>query len=203
MLYVVTSSLLFRDNFRDSFIERLENIISAKPDRIILREKHLSEKEYFELAEKCKDICNKYNVEFSVNSFVSTAEKLSADLHIPIKVLEENPVLSKKFNKLGVSVHSIDEAVKAEKLGADYIIAGHIFSTDCKKGLLPRGTDFLRDVCRSVKIPVFAIGGITLSKIDEIKSCGAAGVCVMSHFMTCDNVFEEVKKFIDITDFLC
>lgn len=86
---------------------------------------------------------------------------------------------------LGCSVHSVLDAIEAEKLGASYLTAGHIFATDCKRGLPPRGTDFLKQVCEAVSIPVYAIGGIGFDdgKIDRVCECGAAGACIMSAFM--------------------
>lgn len=191
MLFVITSSLLCKDDF----LNRIEKIAESKPDRIILREKHLREEDYFLLAKKCQEICWQYQVNFSVNSFVNTAERLKSDLHISFQTLEENPEIIQKFKITGVSVHSKEEAIQAEKLGAAYLIAGHIFQTDCKKDLQPRGTAFLQEVCRSVQIPVLAIGGITKEKRSEIYSCQAAGVCLMSHFMTCEHITEEVQAF--------
>ena len=79
----------------------------------------------------------------------------------------------------------MEDARKAQRLGATYITAGHIYTTDCKKGLPPRGTDFLQDVCRAVNIPVYAIGGIKPDKtqLAEIQECGASGGCIMSGMM--------------------
>lgn len=82
-----------------------------------------------------------------------------------------------------VSVHSQDEAIEAERLGADALIAGHIFVTDCKKGLEPRGLDFLRKICENVSIPVFAIGGIDDNNTELVKQAGAQGECRMSWYM--------------------
>ena len=82
--------------------------------------------------------------------------------------------------------------MEAERLGATYVTAGHVYVTDCKKGLAPRGLDFLRNVCKSVSIPVYAIGGIQLdadthtiaqNQVAEIASCGAKGGCIMSGMM--------------------
>lgn len=70
----------------------------------------------------------------------------------------------KKFTKIGISIHSVEEAKEAEQLGASYLTAGHIYATDCKRGLPPRGLGFLKEVCREVSIPVYGIGGI---KFDE------------------------------------
>lgn len=88
-----------------------------------------------------------------------------------------------KFLVRGVSVHSVEDAHRAEQCGATYLTAGHVFVTDCKKGLAPRGLDFLHEVCSSVKIPVYAIGGINDKNAASCIREGAAGVCVMSGYM--------------------
>lgn len=192
MLFVITNSQLCNDDF----LLRFEDIVKAQPDRIILREKQLSEGEYTILAEKCMNICNKYEVPFSVNTFVNTAKRLNiCDIHIPLFMLKNNPLLMKNFQTVGTSVHSVEEAKTAEKLGASYIIAGHIFATDCKKGLEPRGIDFLKEVKSAVNIPVFAIGGIGMEQISPVMQTGADGICVMSHFMKCTNVQNEIADF--------
>ena len=67
------------------------------------------------------------------------------------------------MNIIGTSVHSVEEAIEAQNLGATYISAGHIFATDCKKGVPPRGLDFLKKVCQTATIPVYSIVGIKLS----------------------------------------
>ena len=87
--------------------------------------------------------------------------------------------------RYGVSCHSVEDALCAYKLGCDYVTAGHVYITDCKKGLAPRGIDFLKKMCDSVPIPVYGIGGIDLEsdKIDEVKQAGAKGACIMSGYM--------------------
>ena len=89
------------------------------------------------------------------------------------------------FRQIGSSVHSVEDALKAESLGADYLTAGHIYTTDCKKGLPPRGLVFLEEVCRRVSIPVYAIGGIKINEkqLQEVMDCGAKGGCIMSGMM--------------------
>lgn len=181
MIISVTNRLLCNDNF----LERIELIASDKPYMIILREKDMNIKDYTELAEQVNKICNKYNVKFAVNSFTDTARKLKIpNIHIPLKMLEENPELSAEFNT-GVSVHSPEEAEKACYLGAKYIIAGHIFATDCKKGLPPRGLDYLSRVAKASDIPVFGIGGINKNNMQSVIDTGAKGFCVMSELMSC------------------
>ena len=83
----------------------------------------------------------------------------------------------------GVSIHSVYEAIEAEKLGADYLIAGHVFETDCKSGLKGRGIEFIQNVCESVSIPVIAIGGISESNINMLVDTKVFGVAVMSYGM--------------------
>lgn len=191
MLFVITSS----KSCKEDFLTRIERIASANPDRIILREKHLSQDDLLKLAIKCKEICDKYSVAFSVNSSIEVARKVNADIHLPYKLFVENNENIKDFSTIGVSVHSISEAETAEMLGASYLIAGHIFATDCKKGLKPRGLEYLSDISKAVKIPVLGIGGISLERLSSVLQTGAAGACVMSHFMNCDNPESEVSVF--------
>lgn len=193
VLFVITNSVLCKENF----LTRIEKIASAKPDRIILREKHLNQSELLILAEKCSEICRKYNVSFSINSDIETARAVRADVHLPYKAFIENCENIKDFTAVGVSVHSVEEAKAAEKLGASYLIAGHIFETDCKKGLAPRGLEYLSEIAKAVKIPVLGIGGITEERVSSVLKIGASGVCVMSHFMTCENPELEIRKFIE------
>ncbi|WP_143786595.1 thiamine phosphate synthase [Paenibacillus amylolyticus] len=83
--------------------------------------------------------------------------------------------------RLGVSVHSIDEAKIAEERGADYLFFGHVYSTNSKPDLEPRGLYALAEVCSGVSIPVMAIGGIEPGNIHAIRSTGAQGVAVISN----------------------
>lgn len=98
------------------------------------------------------------------------------------------------FRQIGASCHSVEDAVEAQELGCTYITAGHIFATDCKKGVPPRGLEFLRSVCESVDIPVYAIGGVNEKNIDSVRSVGAHGACIMSGLMCCEDVSEYMDK---------
>ena len=110
------------------------------------------------------------------------------------KTLDEER--KKRFEKIGVSCHSVDDALEAERLGAAYITFGHVFATDCKKGLEPRGIEALRKVCEAVKIPVYAIGGINCENIGLVFENGAGGACVMSGFMKCESVNDFMGKLV-------
>lgn len=188
------------------FLEQIKRVCETKPVALILREKDLPETEYEEMARQVLAICEEYGVICILHSYIETAKRLERQyVHLPLPLLRtcmqktENEEKQIKFmsgnlsmdqknkNKLilGCSVHSVEDAIEAEKLGASYLTAGHIFATDCKRGLPPRGMEFLKQVCETVNIPVYAIGGIGLNdgKIDSVCECGAAGACIMSAFM--------------------
>lgn len=159
--------------------EQLEKLVQQGVSRVILREKDLSEEDYSELAQKILGI---KNIELTLHNFPNVARALSISrIHLPFNMLSKD--ICREFEIVGASVHSAGEAIEAEKLGASYVIAGHIFATDCKKGLPPHGLDFLEAVCKSVKIPVYAIGGITRENMPSVLERGAAGACVMSGLM--------------------
>ena len=153
---------------------------------IVLREKDLSEIEYKALAEKVLKVCRENNTECILHTYHKVARELDfKKLHVPLHVLKSNPHISKEFIVIGVSIHSVDEAIEAANLGATYITAGHIFATECKKYLPPRGLDFLTSVCNAVQIPVYAIGGISPENAQQAIDAGATGVCIMSGLMKC------------------
>lgn len=150
--------------------------------KVILREKDLSEGEYLRLAESVLSRCEALGTECTLHSFPSVARKLGCKrLHMPLPLL--TPEITEEFEVVGSSVHSLEQALKAYRLGADYVTAGHIFATDCKKGLAPRGLEFLKSVCENIYIPVYAIGGISEGNIKQVLDCGAAGACIMSGLM--------------------
>lgn len=176
------------------FAERIERIASSGADAVILREKDLSENDYRSLAEKILPVCKKNNVPCILHSFFETVLQLKCDsIHLPLHILRELPEEKKQlFRTLGSSVHSVSEAKEAQQLGCTYITAGHIFATDCKKGLAPRGTEFLKEVVKTVDIPVYAIGGIDENNVKSVLDI-CPGACIMSGFMTCSDEKEFVK----------
>ena len=85
--------------------------------------------------------------------------------------------------KIGVSVHSLDQALSAQELGADYVVAGHIFDTPSHALEQGRGLKFLREICENLSIKTYAIGGINFENLDEVKEAGAAGAYMMRGFL--------------------
>lgn len=167
-------------------IARLANEKVHRPDLLILREKDLPENEYEALAREVLSLCEDLNLRCILHTYVETARRLRVDgIHLPFSLWRKHLEELSDFSFLGVSVHSVEEARFAQEHGVSYLTAGHIFATDCKKGAPPRDLDFLKEVCESVYVPVYAIGGITPQRIPEIvQGCPSiAGVCMMSYYM--------------------
>ena len=181
--------------------KQIEKIFSAYQRKIILenfeivsltlREKDLYKNEYLKLVEKIYSICQKYRIDLILhqNYDLRLDNKYNIKgLHLSyntFKSLNKNirEELIKKYKKIGVSIHSIDEAKEVENLGATYIVAGHIFKTDCKKDLEPRGLKFIQELSLILTIPIFAIGGINQENSHLVINSGAFGVCMMSSLM--------------------
>lgn len=177
------------------FLRRIEDIARCGVHSIILREKDLSEEDYFSLAKDVIAVCEKYGVRCTLHSFVGAAITLKAkSIHLPLHILREMSGEEKSaFEAIGASCHSVQDACEAVRLGASYITAGHIFDTDCKKGLAGRGLRFLTQVCESVDVPVYAIGGISRENLRDVINAGASGVCLMSSLMKCENTDEYIR----------
>ena len=181
----VTNRLLCENDF----FEQIENICKQNLYALILREKDLDDKTYEEFAVKCNDICNKNNVLFFINTKINIAQKLKIkNIQVSFEYFVNNKESLNSFDNIAVSIHSLSEALIVQKLVEEtpqniFIIAGHIFETDCKKGLDPRGVEFLKEICANVEIPVFAIGGINEKTIKQLKDIKIEGVCLMSALM--------------------
>ena len=180
---------------REDFLTRIERIAACHPERIILREKDMNPEDYKELASAVMEICERHGVKCILHSFPDVAISLQANaIHLPLHLLRELSQEQKThFEVLGASCHSVEDALEAQALGCTYITAGHVFETDCKKGLPGRGLDFLRNVCAAVDIPVYGIGGIDADNIALVRNAGANGACLMSSLMAAEDVTGLLK----------
>ena len=181
--------------------KQIEKIFSAYEKKIILknfeivtltlREKDLDKNEYLNLVEKIYPICKKHKINLILhqNYDLNLDKKYMVEgLHLSYEIFKSlnkniREGLIKKYKRIGVSIHSLDEAKEAESLGATYVVAGHIFETDCKKDLKPRGLKFVEDLSSVLTIPIFAIGGIDEENSQSIINSGAFGLCMMSSLM--------------------
>lgn len=167
------------------FLDQIRKVVQTDVNMVILREKDLPEQAYENLASKVQKICEEEYVTLVIHTYDKVAAKLRCpNLHVTMDQFRSMSADKRSsFPKLGVSVHSVEEAVEAAKGGASYVVAGHVFLTDCKKGVEPRGLDFIKTVTDAVNIPVYALGGITEENMDSCIEAGASGICMMSGYM--------------------
>ena len=181
--------------------KQIKKIFSAYEKKIILknfeivaltlREKDLYKNEYLKLVEKIYPICQKYRIDLILhqNYDLNLDEKYNIEgIHLSYEIFKSlnkniREKLIKKYKRIGVSIHSLEEAKDVENLGATYVVAGHIFETDCKKGLEPRGLNVIKELSSILTIPIFAIGGINQENSHLVINSGAFGVCMMSSLM--------------------
>ena len=168
-------------------IERLAKLTKLRPQAVILRAKALDKAAYRTLALQAQQSCKVTGIPLILHSDWQLAHYLGiSKLHLPLALLRQMPACKRThFTWLSTSVHSVGEAQEAQALGATVLIAGHIYTTQCKAGLAPRGLGFLQNVCSAVNLPVYAIGGISFdaSQHAELQANGARGACVMSAYM--------------------
>ena len=180
-------------------MRRIQLLAQAKPYAVMLREKDLEISEYERLALQVKEICDRYGVLLILHQYSAVAEKTEGvHLHLSMADLRAYSPRGKRRMTIGASVHSVAETGEARELGAAYIVAGHIYATDCKKGIPPKGLAFLRQVCTAVNLPVYAIGGVAGNNVKEIMESGAKGFCVMAEAMICQDpaaLVKELTKF--------
>lgn len=157
---------------------------------VLVREKDLPETEYIELAKQVKEICSAHGILCIYHNFATAIEgEENPNLQLPLGVLEgmteeERDRIRSRCNLFGTAVHSREQLEQALSFGVNYVVAGHIFETDCKKGVPPRGIPFLKSILSASSVPVYGIGGINETNEAQVIDAGAAGVCLMSQAMT-------------------
>lgn len=164
--------------------KQMERLAGLGVKAVILREKDMTEPEYEKLAKEMLEAGNRLGVPVILHTFWEAARRLSCEsIHLPLPLLRRDPDIAEGFALVGTSVHSLEEAQEAQRLGVSYMTAGHVFATDCKKGLPPRGLAFLERICCEVSVPVYGIGGIGAGNAQDVMQSRAAGVCMMSELM--------------------
>lgn len=193
MLYLITNRKLVKNkDIYNIFEDAVKGGISA----IILREKDLSTAELLPMAVKTKEIIGDNDVKLIINSNLQVAKNVEAyGFHTSFQNFIKN---KPSFNgSIGVSAHSLEEAIEAEKHGANYLLLSHIFETHCKKGLPPKGIELIKAVKTKVNIPIIALGGIKVENIHMVMNAGADGAAVMSAIMEAENPYFLTKKYVD------
>lgn len=196
-LYLVTDEKACKGK---DFYESVEASIRGGAKIVQLREKNMDTRDFFKRALKLKEICHKHGVDFVINDRLDIAIAVDADgVHLgqsdmPIQKAKE--ILGHK-KIIGISAKNMEEALEAQKYGADYIGVGAIFATDTKKdsGLVDLET--LKDMTNQINIPVLAIGGIGLGKLGYLKDTGIDGICVISDILGSDDPEKRTRKLLE------
>ena len=175
----------------------IEEAIKGGVGIVQLREKKISTKDFYEKALKVKEICKNYGALFIINDRLDIAQAVEADgVHLgqsDMPIEEARKILKDKF-LIGATARNIEEAKRAELLGADYIGSGAIFGTSTKDNAKKLEMEELKKIVASVKIPVFAIGGININNVGSLKNIGLQGICAVSGILSEKNC----KKAVDI-----
>lgn len=187
--YEHTIVLTNRHLVQGDFLKQLEKVTKLHPHALILREKDLTDDAYESLAKKVFDLCKREDITFFLHTKIEIARKIGCqNIHLSIPVLKglsetEKKALTEDFCEISISCHSMEDVEIAMAGGATQIILGTIFETECKKGVLGKGVEFVREICQKCPLPVYAIGGMNLQRLPLVIDAGAAGCCMMSGFM--------------------
>ena len=180
LLYAVTDRhWLSGRKLSDVVKESLEGGVTF----VQLREKELDEETFLKEAKELKELCRQYNVPFVINDNVELAKKIDADgVHVGQSDMEAGDVRAMlgPDKIIGVSAQTVEQAILAEKRGADYLGVGAVFKTGSKADADDVSFETLKAICVAVSIPVIAIGGITLENVKELSGSGICGIAVIS-----------------------
>ena len=197
-LYLITHTELF--TAQCSMYLAIETALKAGVKFIQLREKHLPTRKLLDMGYWMSELTKEYGAKLFINDRVDIALAVGADgVHLGQDSIPAHAVRKIAGDKLlvGVSTHGIDEAIEAEKDGADFITLGPLYQTPSKlKYGSPIGINILREVKSKVSIPVLAIGGIKLDKVKEVIEAGADGLALISAILTAENIKETTEEFL-------
>jgi len=195
--YLVTYSSISRNNI----ISDVKNAVDAGCKIVQYREKNKSKDEMINEAKKLKEICNSRAI-LLIDDHVDVALAVSADgVHIGQSDISVEDVRQLLGNDciIGLTVHNVEEALEAEKLGVDYIGLAPIYKTDTKEDSgIPCGPDMISEIRKNVSLPIVAVGGINKNNVKDVISKGADGVVAVSAVLDSVDVKKEVGDFISI-----
>ena len=199
LLYAVTDRYwLGERTLHDVVKESLDGGVTF----VQLREKHLDQAHFLEEAKDLMMLCKSYNVPFVINDNVDIALEMDADgVHVGQSDMEADDVrkILGEDKILGVSAQTVEQAVLAEKMGADYLGVGAVFSTSTKKDASAISKERVKAICEAVHIPVIAIGGITADNILTLKGSGICGIAVVSAIFAAKDIEDATGVLLEKT----
>ncbi len=199
-LYLITDRKLVTPH--SSLVTAVEEALKGGLKAVQLRERDLGTRDLLDMAYKMKELTKIYNAKLFINDRVDIALAVEADgVHLGQMSMPPYAVRDIARDKLliGVSTHSLEEAMRAEKEGVDFITIGPVYHTPSKAQYgEPIGIDTLRKVKAVVSIPVFAIGGIKLDKVREVTDAGADGIALISAILGAKNIKRTTEEFLKL-----
>jgi thiamine-phosphate pyrophosphorylase len=182
-------------------VDQVEECLAAGLRAVQLREKDLPVREMLDLATRLREATRRHEARLVVNDRMDVALAVGADgvqrthASLPVAVLRR---LAPAGCLVGASVHSLEEAMAAERDGADFLVFGPVYDTPSKRAFgPPQGLPMLSRVAAGVRAPVLGVGGITAQRAREVIGTGAAGVAVISALVAAARPAEQVKAFLD------
>ena len=200
LLYAVTDRSGTKN---DTLYHQVEEALKGGVTFLQLREKDLNTENFLQEAEEMKKLCAAYRVPFVINDNVEIARTVGADgVHVgqdDMPAWKVREILGED-KIIGVSAQTVEQAIKAEKDGADYLGVGAVFPTSSKADAVEVEHATLRDICAAVQIPVVAIGGISAENVSQLAGTGIDGIAVISAIFAQDFpklAAEELKKKVE------
>ena len=199
LLYAVTDRHWLNGR---SLIEVVKESLEGGVTFLQLREKELDDESFLKEAKELKALCREYKVPFVINDNVEIAIKTDADgVHVGQSDMEAGDVRKRlgPDKIIGVSAQTVEQAVLAEKRGADYLGVGAVFPTGSKDDADDVSFDTLKSICEAVSIPVVAIGGISKENAIKLKGSGICGVAVISAIYAAPDIKEAAYELKEVT----
>ena len=199
LLYAVTDRSWLN---AESLYSQVEKALEGGATFVQLREKHLNHDAFLQEAKEIKELCAKYQVPFVLDDDVELALEVGADgVHVGQSDMEAGDVRAKlgPDKIIGVSAQTVEQAVLAEKRGADYLGVGAVFHTDSKADVAEVSRETLKAICDAVDIPVIAIGGISKENVSELAGTGICGIAVISAIFAEKDIKKATEKLKSLT----
>lgn len=200
LLYAVTDSRWATDK---PLLEQIEDAIKGGVSCVQLREKDLNPVSFLEEAFEVKFLCSKYGVPFIIDDSLEIALKVGADgVHIGQSDIELKRVKEIVGDEIivGVSAGNLEEALEAERNGADYLGVGAVFETGTKLDAKAIDRAVFEEICQKTSIPVVAIGGITKENMPSLKNSGADGVALVSAIFSSNDIEATCRELKEIAE---
>lgn len=200
LLYAVTDRSWLNGR---TLYEQVEEALKGGVTFVQLREKNLDDTAFLQEAKEIKELCARFHVPFVINDNVDIAAEIDADgVHVGQSDMEAGDVRKKlgPDKIIGVSAQTVEQALRAQAHGADYLGVGAVFPTGSKADAVEVSHDTVREICRAVDIPVIAIGGITRENVIELKGTGICGIAVISAIFGQQDIEEAARTLKNRTE---